>query len=307
MNNMTRTLTILLFLIVSLTARATSQVGDILIWNGDTLTLFSNPLELRSDWNEISKIIDSELDKEDRKLYPKKYEAVEVESMSSTACWRGYVAEWKIINTKIYLSNIYACHDRTVKVDLKKIFSHEFTENLLFAYWITDKLDVPKGECIEYVHLDYKSIYDTETIIEFKDGKLIASKTYNNYIARKTRFTTNPNPKKYLEFVYSSINWEKLPDLKNKHIQVSIGIQPNSEGQIDSLLSDYTYLLDSSAVITDRNNIFIKEAIRIAKLMPDWDVIYQRGVIVSRSFGLVFDENQKRKYAHKLSRNSSSE
>ena len=168
---------------------------------------------------------------------------------------------------------------------------------MLFANWVTGKLYVPKGQCIEYVHLGYNSIYETETVIEFNDGVLVSSKTYNNYIAKKSKFRTDPNPNNYLEFVYSKVNWEKLPDLKNKHIQVSIGVQPNKDGQIDSLLSNYTYLLDSSELITDTTNIFIKEAIRIVKLIPDWDLTYQRDTIVRRGLSLMFDENNKRKYA----------
>lgn len=288
---------ILVFLLISLAANATSQVGDILIWKGDTLKLFSNPLELRSDSKELSKIIASELENEYRRLYPKKYETEEDVSLISTACWRGYVAEWTIISDKIYLSNIYVWYDSKVKVDLKKVFGNKLTGNLLFANWVTGKLYVPKGQCIEYVHLGYNSIYETETVIEFNDGVLVSSKTYNNYIAKKSKFTTDPNPNNYLEFVYSKVNWEQLPDLKNKHIQVSIGVQPNKDGQIDSLLSNYTYLLDSSELITDTTNIFIKEAIRIVKLMPDWDVTYQRDTIVRRGLFLLFDENNKRKYA----------
>ena len=294
---MKQNLSILFFLLISLTANATSQVGDILMWKGDTLKLFSNPLELRSDSKELSKIIASELENEYRRLYPKKYETEEDVSLVSTACWRGYVAEWTIISDKIYLSNIYVWYDSKVKVDLKKIFGNELTGNLLFANWVTGQLYVPKGQCIEYVHLGYNSIYETETVIEFNDGVLVSSKTYNNYIAKKSKFTTDSNSNNYLEFVYSKVNWEKLPDLKNKHIQVSIGVQPNKDGQIDSLLSNYTYLLDSSELITDTTNIFIKEAIRIVKLIPDWDVIYQRDTIVRRGLFLMFDENQKRKYA----------
>ena len=294
---MTKTLTILLFLFISLATNATSQFGDILIQQGDTFALFSNPLELRSNCEGLSKNIIAELEYEDRRLYPEKYEAEAVESMSSTACWRGYLAEWTLINDKIYLSNIYACHNNKVKVDLIKIFGEELKENLLFGNWITDKLVVPLGNCIEYVNLDYKSIYETETIMEFKDGILVTSKTYNNYIARKSKFTSDPNPNNFSKFIYTQINWDKLPDLTNKHIQISIGIQPNPEGKIDSLLSDYTYMLDSSTLIIDRNNIFFKEAIRIAELIPDWDVIYQRGRIVSRNLTIVFDETYKKKYA----------
>lgn len=288
-----------ILLLFVLTVNATAQVADILIWKGETLSLFSNPLKLRSDWKEISKIIDLELENENKRLYPERYKSEEDETMVLAGCWRSYVAEWVIINDKIYLNNIYACYSHKVKVNLKKIFSKELKDNLLFADWITNKLNVPKGECIEYVHLGYYSIYETETILDFTKGVLVDSKTYNNYIAKKSKFSIDPNPNNYLDFIYTQVDWKKIPDLKNNHIQVFIGIQPNKDGKIDSILSDYTYYVDYSdgEVITDRNNVFIKEAIRIAELVPDWSVVYQRGLITSRSFSIVFNENNRKKYA----------
>lgn len=286
-----------ILLLFSLTANATGQTGDILIWKGETLTLFSNPLELRSDWKDISKIIDLELENEDKRLYPEKYKSEEVETMFSSACWKGYIAEWIIINDKVYLNNIYSCHDNKVKIDLKKIFGKELKDNLLFANWITNKLNVPKGKCIEYVNLGYNSIYETETILDFNKGVLVDSKTYNNYIAKKSKFSIDPNPNNYLDFIYTHVDWKKIPDLKNNQIQVFIGIQPNKDGKIESILSNYTYMLDYNGIITDSNNVFIKEAIRIAELIPDWEVVYQRGLITSRSFSIVFNENNRKKYA----------
>ena len=286
-----------ILLLFTLTVNATAQAGDILIWKGETLTLFSNPLELRPDWKEISKIINLELENEDKRLYPEKYKSEEVESMMSTACCRFYIAEWIIINDKIYLNNIYACHDNKVKVDLKKIFGKELKDNLLFGDWITNKLNVPKGECIEYVHLGYNSIYETETILDLNKGVLVDSKSYNNYISKESKFSIDPNPNNYLDFIYTQVDWKKIPDLKNNHIQVFIGIQPNKDGKIDSILSNYTYMLDSNGVITDRNNLFIKEAIRIAELVPDWSVVYQRGLIFISGFSIVFNKNNRKKYA----------
>jgi hypothetical protein len=293
---MKKTVHILILLAITLTVKATSQTGDIIIWQGDTLTLFSNPLELRSDWTTLKKNITTEIENEDRRLYPQKYEKDEVEALFSTGCWRGYIAEWKLEDNKIYLNNIYACNDYKVKVDLKKLFQNEFKDDLLFANWLNSKLIVPKGKCIELINLDYKSIYEKEIVIEFKNGLLTNIKTYNNYVSKRSKFSKDPNPNNFIDFMYSRIDWDKLPDLTNKHIQVSIGIQPNSKGHIDSIIGEYTYLYDGMEIITDRNNIFIKEAIRIAKLLPDWEVIYQRGIIVSRGLTIVFDENHKKKY-----------
>jgi len=289
-------LSLLACILLSISVKATYQARDILIWNTDTLSLFSNPLELRSDWKELYKKISIAIENEDKRLYPKKYEKKEVEVLFSTACWRGYIAEWEIINSQIYLNNIYACQDKNVRIDLKKILPKEFNNGLIFANWINGKLRAPKGVCLEWLNLDYNSIYEKELVLEFKNGILTEFKTFSNSIEKKSNFSKDKNPNNFLNFVYSHIHWDKLPDFKNKHIQTFVGIQPNREGKLDSIIWEYTYLLDESGIITDRNNLFIKEAIRIAELIPDWDVIYQRGLIVKRSLMIIFDENNRVKY-----------
>ena len=72
-------------------AYSTAQVPDLLIYNGDTLMLFSNPLEFF--YNETN---------------PKPVTFVET-NCSSTACWRGYQATWLIENDSLYLIKIDAC------------------------------------------------------------------------------------------------------------------------------------------------------------------------------------------------------
>ena len=133
-------------------------------------------------------------------------------------------------------------------------------------------------------------------MLEFNNGELTETKTYINSIAKKSTFFADPNSNSFLDFVYSRIDWDILPELENKHIQVFIGIQPNKDGLLDSIIGKYTYMLDGTEIITDENNVFLKEAKRIAELIPDWDVVYQRGLIVSRGFMIVFDENNKNKY-----------
>lgn len=70
----------------------TSQVPDLLIYEGDTLQLFSNPLE--DLYNE-------------KNLRPKSFG---IRSSWSTACWRGYRATWLIEDDILYLVAIGTCH-----------------------------------------------------------------------------------------------------------------------------------------------------------------------------------------------------
>ncbi len=291
---------VMLSLFLSLPSYATAQFGDILIWKGDTMALFSNPLTLRSDYDSLQIRIMDEIESQDRLLHPEKYKSDTIESIYSTACWRGYVAEWIIVEDHISLSNIYHCHDRSVKIDLKKIFPDECRQGLIFAGWVNGELISPQGNCIEYVHMGYESIYEKETVFEFEGGLLTGTKIYHKRVVKESNFYKD-NLNQILEFLYSNINWKDIPDLEDKHIQVYVGIQPNENGSIDSILTKYThmyaYMLDGIEIITDQENIFIKETIRIAKLIPDWDVIYQRDKIVARGLSLLFDENQRKKYA----------
>jgi len=294
---MKKLLFISVLFLISHSTRATAQVGDIIIWNGDTLSLFSNPLELRLDWEKLHKIILKELFITDSIAHLERYgTSKEYESGISSDCWRGYIAEWNILNNKIYLSNIYSCINPKNKLDLEKVFPSEYHDGLVFAYWIKNKLIIPKGECIEYIHLDYRSIYDKEIVLNVMNGYIKKAKEYDNIIVKRSKFSLDPNPSAMQDFAYSLIDWEKFHDFNGRHILVTVGIIPKLNGRFGKIDWKYTYALDNDKFITDRNNIYIREAIRVAKLIPEWDVIIQRQRIVGCGLGLLFDDNNKEKY-----------
>lgn len=291
-----KSLYLLLLLFIASNINAQRVSDDVIIWKGDTLSLFSNPLEFRSDWKEISKIIDIELEKEKTLLYPNKevLENVEEDNLR-----QNYICEWKLFENKIYLSNIYESYNHKIKLDLKLIFGNKLIDNLLFASWIYESIIIPKGKCIVNLSdLRNNSIFETEIVLKFKKGLLINTKKFHNFIAKKSKFSSDSNPNNIMEFKYSKINWDILPDLKNRNIQVFVSIQPNKNGTIESVISKNTYMLEGNNIVQNQNNIFIMEAIRVAKLIPDWTVIYQRGKINSTGFILDFNENMKNKHSH---------
>lgn len=273
---------------------ATSQFPDILIWDRDTLRLFANPLESIPNWENYRRIIQQEIEDEDKKINPEKY-TKEHEALWSTACLRGYVAEWKIIENKIYLSNIFSC-DANIKIKLQTVFPGKLQNEIMFASWIQGELICPQGKCLEWINLDYLSIYENECGLQFANGLLIDTVLYHNYIVKESRFSLGPNPNNVLEFIYRQISWEGLPNMDNDHYQVVIGVQPNIRGEIDSIIWNTTYCISKSSIHSDKDNSFIKEAIRVTYLIPEWDVIVQRGKIVPRSLSLLFDIDQRNKY-----------
>jgi hypothetical protein len=188
-----------LLLLFSSATFATGQNSDILIWGGDTLMLFANPLDSIPDWVNYRKIIQQELEKEARHLQTEKSNE-EHFLLSSTACNRGYIAEWKIIENKIYLSNIYSCHD-DIKIKLQRVFPGKLQNEIVFASWIQGELIVPHGKCLELIDRDYHSIYEDECGLQFSNGQLVDTVLYHNYIVKESKFSLDPNPNNFLEFI----------------------------------------------------------------------------------------------------------
>lgn len=69
----------------------TAQIPDLLIVEGDTIGIFTNPLEYY--YNEENK----------------RPQGFGFGGCSSTACWRGYQAIWEIKNNQLYLNAIQEC------------------------------------------------------------------------------------------------------------------------------------------------------------------------------------------------------
>ncbi|KAA3641483.1 MAG: hypothetical protein DWQ02_00480 [Bacteroidetes bacterium] len=84
-----KTLLTFLLLLISQFLYATAQIPDILIYNGDTLLLHAVPLNSFPDRDKITP----------QNLFGSS-------GCTYTACWRGYVATWEVIDDKLYLNSI---------------------------------------------------------------------------------------------------------------------------------------------------------------------------------------------------------
>jgi hypothetical protein len=256
--------------LVSLSAFSTGQAGDIIIWNNDTLALFSNPLESYPTFDIIR-----------GKLFGIKT------IHQNTGCVRGYIAEWQIIDNLLYLTNIYDCLDRNTKADLKFLFPDKIKNGKIQAEWVNEILIVPKGKCLYYGNLGYVAIYEKEYELTIQSGKLIAEKEYDNSRTRKSFFTMNPDS--LLKFIYSNIHWSKFPEITENPVKVNLVIV-----SAETAKPDIRILRGSGNILYD------EEALRVASLIPDWDVYYQRGKVyrVYFSLAIIFDKEKKIKYTH---------
>jgi hypothetical protein len=148
----------------------TAQIPDRIIYNGKGYSLFTNPLQMYlADNFHAPNFV-----------------------MPHTACWRGYVARWEIIDDKLKLTNIHGtvcrrrfegdapkkrrCKQRhrgdceVTGIDMPELFPD--TLGMVFAEWFTGELEVPNGKMKKYVHLGYLSKFERYLRLTIRRGNL---------------------------------------------------------------------------------------------------------------------------------------
>ena len=165
-------LSILLLTVFSPDVYATGQQPDVLIYDGKTYHLFSNPLE---------------------DYYPdedKRPQFMVGPYTSSSGNWRGYVATWEIIGDRLYLSKIdswfcgaYSRSRRNKgcrRVTLPELFGKKVVHGRVLASWFSGELRVPDGKRLEYVHMGYGSVYERDILFEVKAGRVLKREVVDN-------------------------------------------------------------------------------------------------------------------------------
>ena len=115
--------------------------------------------------------------------------------ISCTACWRGYVATWSIIDGKLVLTSIDACDMHGNQVSLKDIFGVA----VLQAFWYSGELSSPLGNRIYGM---YEPIYEQDNVWVFEHGVLIKRYVRTNQVPDESSScarveTTNAATKPY--------------------------------------------------------------------------------------------------------------
>jgi hypothetical protein len=262
-------LTILIILVFySALAYSTGQEGDIILWNNNKYFLHSNPLESYPQFDSMrSKLFGDQ------------------KSDWNTACYRGYVAEWEILSNRLYLTNIYACNDRSKKADLNRLFPGKIKDRRMEANWVTEILIIPNGKCLFYGNLGYVSIYEIEYELTINNGELREIKKYDNE-AHISVFTEKPDS--LMKFIDFNIKWELIPDsILMKKAVFTLSTTDNTKPEIKLIRSSGSKILDD-------------EASRVLTLLPDWDFYVQRGKVFKRYWiiPIVFSHDKKIKYTH---------
>lgn len=142
----------------------TAQIPDYIPYKGEFRALYCNPLEAYFQQHSP------------RPEFP----------ACSSACWRGYVATWKVNDNRLYLHALRSeQHERRVHdvdgpimwatndvsqdiLDVLVVFQD--AEGDVLADWVTGELRIPDGEMLQYAHGGYGSVFERDIMLDVENG-----------------------------------------------------------------------------------------------------------------------------------------
>ena len=151
----------------------TSQVSDVLCIEGYRRPLLCEPL---SGWLSRQK---------NRTIRFKR---------RTTACWRGYVAEWSIYSGRLFLTKLDAQWPNGVDVEIEELFGNyslQYFESVgahhannagpgKFAFWVDGRIACRLGKPIRHSHSGYTSIHESTLELHIHDGFLVGQRLIDN-------------------------------------------------------------------------------------------------------------------------------
>lgn len=134
----------------------TAQISEQLIFEGETVPLFSNPLD---DYFALGG-------------HNPGFEA------TSTALWRGYVGTWEIQADRLYLIKLWGHLEGGGEATIESVFPGYAQR--VFAHWFSGTLRIPQGGQIQYVHAGYSSIFERDVLLTLRHGVVVAQQVRYN-------------------------------------------------------------------------------------------------------------------------------
>lgn len=148
----------------ALTLNATPQMSDILIFDGEQMTLRSLPLDKYF----------SEVDPGSKSRLPWDQAVV------MTACWRGYRATWEVSEGKLWLTQLVNCTmrrgddpDSLSRIALEAVFGDRVEQGRVLVDWIDGDLYAAGGEFLFMHGPTRQVVYEYEICFTIEGGEVM--------------------------------------------------------------------------------------------------------------------------------------
>jgi hypothetical protein len=153
---MTRRLVFALFALPTL-AWATVQVPDKLIFEGKSHELYAVPLESYFSG---------------RRPRPKWLKE------TNTACWRGYVATWEVVDDMLYLKRVDLGNFEKPKNLTPRLFPGK--KPPIPADWFSGTVRVPMGKVLPNAPVVFGPVREEDLFLTFENGRLVKRHRVDN-------------------------------------------------------------------------------------------------------------------------------
>lgn len=219
---------------------STPQIGDRLIYKGDTIRIYPFILEQYINNSPLKDVIYSQIDHL---------------MIKSSVCWHGFISVFELRNDSLFLQKVYGRDN----IDLLKTFG---IRDNIFVSWYSGTLTSPKNLKI-YEHDNWGGHYEFETDFLITKGILKRTKIFHNIIlpseySKSTVFLVN--------FIKSNIDYSRVKPVDKKITVITRIEDVDDNGKITKV-----------SVIKGHDG-YNEEAIRVIKSIPQWQVMWCRGV-----------------------------
>lgn len=227
----------LLLLSLPVMIKATGQMAESLLINGEYWQLYYCPIETDMALSEeIAKAIE---------LLPETIteDSIEWVKDQSTALWRNYIAEWEIKDNRLFLREIGVPYIREVgnrleehfftlnEEKLKEIFAPYYTTEGICASWFCDTMRAGRGKEIYYEHMAFARHNENECLIVVDNGVVREIAQHNNYHKEGIA------PSDVCKALAENFPWEKFPEYEETRF----------------VLQFSDYIIDENGILQDCN------------------------------------------------------
>lgn len=260
----------LLLVLFPLMARATGQIADDVVVNGEVWRLLASPL---SHNDSIYKRVDDFLPKS---------------RCWSTANWSGFYGCWEIKDSCLYLKkvvvNMWDEHKKERYVlefdadTLRSVLSEYYTEHGIYAGWFSQKnLIIGRGELVTYIHGGYLRNHEEELEVTVENGRITHQEHWCNRKVIEGWSCSEADFSETGKEIIKQFPLEQFPELEAERIVVLLkNISLTPDGHFDDCDAIFTWL-SSNQREEDPNHPIIVALKKTMREMFPWEVIYLHG------------------------------